>query len=170
LWIQTASGQEALAVLYGTGLVWWWLPEGTSLRVYLIALHGLAAMLVLMILGGVAIVHACKLAARSQSLERWIHGRHNQRVSADGFGLYYLGSDCWRDVAYVHLIVGAFAPLMVAVHVIVGARSRSYSEEIEERDVDTIGAFAGSTFLCRLCQKVNSTEAYQENWLVASAF
>jgi hypothetical protein len=120
-----------LAVLFATGVAWWALEDAPgSARPYLIATHGLAAMVFLATFGAVLALHVGT---------SWQRGRNRTSgiamlallgvLLATAFGLYYSGSDWFREVlADVHLGAGLGLPLVVAIHVWQGARSRRQLE------------------------------------------
>lgn len=115
-----------VTVLFVTGVAWWLLDERAAARTYLLALHGLAAMLSLLALGAMAVLHV---------RESW--GRRRNRWSgslvvaalvllvATAFALYYVSQDTLRDFAsLVHLVAGAALPILLIAHLVLGKRSR----------------------------------------------
>ncbi len=120
-----------LAALFASGLAWWALEEGAAARVWLIAAHGLAAMLFLLLLGAVAVLHVRESWRRKRNrLSGSVIATAMALLVLTAFGLYYLGSDLLREYASkVHLLVGVFVPALLAVHVVAGARSRCRRDE-----------------------------------------
>jgi hypothetical protein len=120
-----------LAVLFASGVAWWALDDAPgSARPYLIATHGLAAMVFLATFGAVLALHVGA---------SWQRGRN--RVSgiamlvllgtlmATAFGLYYSGSDSFREIlADIHLGAGLVLAPIVAVHIWLGAQGRRQQE------------------------------------------
>ena len=115
-----------LAALFASGVAWWMFGEGDAARPYLIAAHGLAAMIALLALGAIAVLHVRESWKRRRN--RW-----SGLVVATGlgvlvvtaFGLYYIGSDWLRSyTSLVHLVVGVAMPLLILAHVVLGVRSR----------------------------------------------
>ena len=115
-----------VGVLFITGLVWWWLEAGAAARVWLIALHGFSAMLLLLLLGAVAVLHV---------RESWRRRRNRTSGTVVAIamgllvitacGLYYFGSDVLRSwTSGLHLLVGVALPVLLAVHIVAGVRSR----------------------------------------------
>ena len=115
-----------VGVLFMSGLAWWWLEAGAGARVWLIALHGFSAMLLLLLLGAVAVLHV---------RESWRRRRNRTSGTVVAIamgllvitacGLYYFGSDVLRSwTSGLHLLVGVALPVLLAVHIVAGVRSR----------------------------------------------
>jgi hypothetical protein len=115
-----------LGVLFATGLAWWWLAAGAAARVWLIALHGISAMLFLLLLGAVAVLHVRESWRRSRNRSSGtVVATAMAILVITALGLYYLGSDLWRGwTSDVHLLIGVAVPVLLAIHVVLGVRSR----------------------------------------------
>ena len=115
-----------LAVLFASGVAWWMFGEGDAARPYLIAAHGLAAMIALLALGATAVLHVRESWKRRRN--RWsglVVATALGVLVITAFGLYYIGSDRLRSyTSLVHLVVGVAMPLLILAHVVLGARSR----------------------------------------------
>jgi hypothetical protein len=109
----------------------------------MLMVHGLAAMIVLILLGAMIPLH----------IQRWWRSGKNQisgavMVGANGvlvvtaWGLYYAGSDLLRTVvADVHIAAGLALPALVIAHVALGRRStraRRPSERAAPQDVGAV--------------------------------
>jgi len=121
--------------LLATGVAWWALDTGPSaVRHYLIAAHGLAAMAFLVALGATFTLHV------REGWRRRLNRASGAVVLAiasvltlSAFGLYYIGSEALRDVASdLHIVVGLALPLLLAVHVVLGRRSRPRIDSLED--------------------------------------
>jgi cation transport ATPase len=126
-----------VAAVFLTGAVWAWLhnfAHGTTelddaphpAEPWLMKLHGAAAMAVLIVVGTLLPYHA-KFA--------WRAGRNRRTGStllailafliATGYGLYYSGDERLRAwISDAHLYVGLAVPLLIALHVWRGKRTR----------------------------------------------
>lgn len=126
---------SSVATLFATGTAWWLLDSGpTVIRFYLIAAHGLAAMVFLVALGATLALHV---------REGW-RRRVNQASGAvvltivcllilSAFGLYYIGSEVLRDlVSDLHIVVGLVLPVLLAIHVALGLRARARIDALED--------------------------------------
>lgn len=114
------------AVLLASGVAWWLIDERAAARPYLLALHGLAAMLSLLALGAVAVLHV-----RESWRRRRNRGSGALVVAAltllvvTAFALYYAGQETLRDfTSLLHLAAGLALPLLLIVHLVLGKRSR----------------------------------------------
>ena len=121
-----------IAVLLATGVAWWWLDGAPGpARLYLIALHGLTAMLFLLASGAIIAVHVREGWRRRRN--RWSGAIVLTTVSLlaiTAFGLYYLGSQSLRDAgSFLHLVIGLALPLILAAHVVVGMQTRPTLDE-----------------------------------------
>ncbi len=115
-----------LAALFASGLAWWCLEDGAPARPYLIALHGLSAMLSLLALGAIAVLHVRESWRRKRNRGSGVIAATALGILVlSAFGLYYIGWDWLRSyTSLVHLIVGLVMPLLVLIHVVLGTRSR----------------------------------------------
>jgi hypothetical protein len=123
------------AVLFVTGAVWLVadaMKDGASgerwqtVAANLLMAHGGAAMAALLLLGALVPLH----------MGRGWHARRNRVTGAamvtfnaalilTAFGLYYLGSEMLRPWASaLHIGAGLALPVLLAVHIAVGRRSR----------------------------------------------
>ncbi len=123
-----------LGLLLVSGLAWWWLEAGAVARVWLIALHGIGAMLFLLLLGSVAVVHVRESWRRRRNrLSGTVVASAMGVLVFTAMGLYYLGSDLIRGYASdLHLLLGIAAPILVLIHVAAGIRSRPNLDDEEE--------------------------------------
>jgi hypothetical protein len=124
-----------IAVLFVTGIVWWFLdPAASRTRFYLIAAHGLAAMVFLGAMGAVIALHIGESWRRRRN--RWIGTILGALVIAlivSAYGLYYAGSDSLREaISVLHLVAGAILPLLLAIHVVIGIRSRPDLDDLDD--------------------------------------
>jgi len=89
-----------LMVLFTTGLAWWRLDaEPGVLRTYLIAAHGLGAMLFLMAMGAIIVLHVRESWRRKRNRSSGVLVVATLGVLVTtAFGLYYFGSDRPRDI------------------------------------------------------------------------
>jgi hypothetical protein len=124
-----------VAALFATGLAWWVLDKGpSSVRLYLIAAHGLAAMAFLVALGATFTLHVRegwrrRLNRASGTVVLAVAGL----LTLSAFGLYYIGSEALRDWASdLHIVVGIALPFLLAVHVVLGRRSRTPIDSLED--------------------------------------
>jgi hypothetical protein len=122
-------------ILLFSGIAWAWIHQlddtghaGSALRqtnTYLIAVHGLAAMAFVLLLGTLLPGH----------VRRAWRARKNQRQGAfflaaitaltlSGYALYYLGDEGWRKSASrFHLWLGLIAPVLLFWHIRAGLKS-----------------------------------------------
>ena len=129
---QRWSTYGTFAVLVISGLLWWTLNidcgenPASRMQVWLLRLHGLAAMLVLICFGALLTTHI-RIA--------WV--LHRNRVlgatlfaaivllTLTGYGLYYSVGDTMRSLSsWVHLCVGVVAPALLVLHVYRGRATR----------------------------------------------
>ena len=92
----------------------------------LLMVHGGAAMLALLLLGALAQVHVQRAwRSRRNRISGVAMVVINSILVLTAFGLYYSGSDVVRSwISDLHTGCGLFLPLLVAVHVLIGRRSR----------------------------------------------
>ena len=131
-----ATLYAVVAVLLLTGVVWLVLQAnqdpfrpagaGSALAPRLLAVHGGAAMLFLILLGALVPLHM--QANWSRDRNRWtgvVMLALNAVLIVTAYGLYYSGSDLVRGWASdVHIAAGLVLPLWVAVHAWLGRRAR----------------------------------------------
>jgi hypothetical protein len=135
--LHRATLYGSFAVLTASGMLWALLHDGLPLigvsrrawhaaEPFLLALHGAAAMLTLLVLGSLAPQHV-----------KWAwKGRLNRSTGAlmvvtqtllvvTGYVLYYAGGEESRVVASdIHIAIGIGVPLILAWHVVEGRRRR----------------------------------------------
>jgi cytochrome b561 len=71
----------------------------------------------------------------------------NAVLLATAWGLYYAGSDLLRTVvADIHITVGAAVPVLAAVHVVLGRRSRTRLRPKSSPSTEIAAAFQTVTF------------------------
>ena len=123
-----------IATLFTTGIAWWVDDVPGPARLYLIATHGLAAMLFLVALGAIVVLHVREGWRRRRN--RWSGAIMLTAVgllAITAFGLYYVGSEGLRDAgSTLHLAVGLALPLILAVHVALGVRTRHTLDDDED--------------------------------------
>jgi hypothetical protein len=115
------------AVLFATGIAWWILGDGHgAIRLYLIAVHGFAAMLFLVALGAILVVHVREGWRRALNrISGSLMLATAVLLALSACGLYYLGSDTLRNLASdLHIALGLFVPLILVAHVVLGRRAR----------------------------------------------
>ncbi|MGE0640837.1 MAG: hypothetical protein AB7G12_17105 [Thermoanaerobaculia bacterium] len=122
-----------VAALFASGLLWWildrWFPvagefgaEKHPAEPWLLRLHGLAAMLFLVLVGTLLPRHVrggwrARLNRRSGA----VHLAWNGLLAVTGYALYYAGSERLRGAASsLHLGLGLLLPLVLGVHVVRG--------------------------------------------------
>ena len=127
-----------MIALFVTGVSWWALDSASSVvRLYLIAAHGLAAMVFLVTLGVILVLHV-REGWRLQ-LNR-VSGVFVLTVISllilTAFALYYVGSDILRSVvSLLHIVVGFVLPPMLVIHIVFGRRSRVRSVSLQARNI-----------------------------------
>jgi hypothetical protein len=125
----------AFAALFVTGAVWLVgdaqkdSPNGEfweALSANMLAIHGGAAMLTLVMLGALIPIH----------MQRSWRGQRNRTTGSvmvalnsalvlTAFGLYYAGSDVLRAwVSDIHIAIGLGFPLLLVIHIAIGRRNR----------------------------------------------
>jgi hypothetical protein len=125
------------ALVFVSGAAWAWLHQlrrdatefgvtANPLELWMQRLHGATAMLALVLFGTLLVLH----------IPRAWRARRNRRTGtslallfgfliATGYALYYSGNERFRMWAsWSHLWVGLVAPLLIAIHVWRGKRSR----------------------------------------------
>ena len=131
-----AALYAVLAVLLATGAVWLALEAnqdpfrpaggGSALAPRLLAVHGGAAMLFLVLLGALIPLHIQGNWARGRN--RWtgiVMLALDAVLIVTAYGLYYSGSDSLRGWASdLHIAAGFALPAWVGVHVWLGRRAR----------------------------------------------
>jgi hypothetical protein len=126
----------AVAVLFLSGVGWFaadWQKEGANgetwqqIAVYLLMLHGGGAMVTLLLLGALIPVHILRSWRRGKNLVMGsVTVALNAILIVTAFGLYYLGSEAVRpSMSWVHLVIGALLPGLLALHIFLGRRQRS---------------------------------------------
>lgn len=119
----------------------WWLLAGDRLpaalgaaaeapaelwRPRLLALHGLAAYLFLVVCGSFVPRHIRRaFAARANRPSGLLTAGAVAVVAVSGWGLYYFGDEAWREAArLVHDSLGFVLPVGLLLHVLFGRRWR----------------------------------------------
>lgn len=124
----------AIALLWGTAGAWWLLGEGTigggmasswsDGRPRLLAAHGFAAGLFLLLVGSLWTAHL-RPAWRARG-HRWSGVALLAIVlglALSGWGLYYLGEERWREGAlWAHGLLGWPLPALVGGHLVAARR------------------------------------------------
>ena len=119
-----------------SGVGWFaadWQKEGANgetwqqIAVYLLMLHGGGAMVTLLLLGALIPVHLLRSWRRGKNLVMGsVMVALNAVLIATAFGLYYLGSEAVRPwMSWVHLVIGALLPGLLALHIVLGRRQRA---------------------------------------------
>jgi hypothetical protein len=146
-----------VATLSATGAVWLIAdtlktPDGDELwqliGANMLVLHGLAAMIALILLGAMIPMHI---------LRSWRAGKNrisgaamagtNAVLIITAWGLYYAGSDGLRTfVADLHIAVGVALPVLVATHVALGRRATKRPYPQRTRSVDVAATLHAVTF------------------------
>ena len=126
---------STLAVLVITGAAWLAadaLKSGDggevwqSIAANLLMIHGGASMAMLLLLGALFPLHMRRgwLSNRNR-LSGSVIATSNALLIATAFALYYSGSDALRAwTSYAHIGVGLALPILAAVHILLGRRSR----------------------------------------------
>jgi hypothetical protein len=123
----------AFAILFVTGAVWLAAdqlkdsPSGEfwqATAADLLMVHGGAAMIMLLLLGGLFASHVARAwRARLNRVSGIVMVICNAVLIITAFGLYYLGSDALRPlISDVHIVIGLALPLVLAFHVWLGRR------------------------------------------------
>ncbi|SDO23357.1 hypothetical protein [Afipia sp. GAS231] len=138
------STYAAFATLFLTGAGWLvadWQKDISSddiwqsTAVYLLMVHGGAAMATLLLIGALIPVHV---------LRGWRSGKNmvsgsvmitlNALLIVTAFGLYYLGSETVRPwMKLIHLGAGFGLPALFAVHIFLGRRQSSQRDPLRSR-------------------------------------
>jgi len=115
-----------MGVLFVTGFTWWWLEAGVAARAWLIALHGISAMLMLLLLGAIAVLHVRESWRRRRNrMSGTIVAASMSLLVITACGLYYFGSEMLRSwTSNLHLLIGIALPVLLTIHVMAGIRSR----------------------------------------------
>jgi hypothetical protein len=122
-------------VLLATGIAWLFVDASADPFVpggsgqagpFLLAVHGGAAMVFLILLGALIPLHVQRNWARDRN--RWagvVMLAVNAVLILTAYALYYSGSDWLRTWASdLHIAAGLFVPLWLGVHVWLGWRAR----------------------------------------------
>ncbi|MBI3885707.1 MAG: hypothetical protein HY302_08280 [Opitutae bacterium] len=127
----------AFAMAFVTGVAWWVLhrwfqtagefgPAPLPAERWLIRLHGAAAMLTLLLLGSLLTLHVKRawLARRNRRSGTLLLAL-NALLAATGYALYYAGGESLRAFASrAHLALGLGLPVLLALHIAFGRRTR----------------------------------------------
>ena len=122
-------------ILFISGLSWAWIqhldqagkaPDSASRwKTCLIAVHGWAAMLFVLLLGTLLASH----------VRRGWHAKKNRRngsfflfalaaLTLSGYALYYTADESWRTlVSNCHLWIGVVAPILLVLHIRAGRKA-----------------------------------------------
>jgi hypothetical protein len=130
------------ATLAATGAIWLIAdllkdPEGEMWQMIasdMLMLHGLAAMVALILIGAMIPVHIQRSwrAGKNRATGVVMIGA-NAVLVATAWGLYYAGSDLMRTFAAdVHIALGVALPVLAIVHVVLGRRSRVMRRHLAE--------------------------------------
>jgi hypothetical protein len=141
----------AFAMLVVTGLAWlladplkdsasgelWQAIAATTLM-----LHGGTAMIALVLLGALIPLHMWRAwAAGKNRATGTTMVTFNAVLVVTAFGLYYAGSDTLRAIlSNIHIAAGLGLPALVALHVVLGRRTRVNAASGRVRDVGIAGA------------------------------
>ena len=123
----------AFAVLFATGAVWLIadnLKDSDSGEFWqrvaadLLAIHGGAAMVTLLLLGALIPVHVQRAwRGRLNRVTGIVMASANGVLIVTAFGLYYAGSDVFRSwISDVHIAVGLILPALIVIHIVIGRR------------------------------------------------
>jgi hypothetical protein len=123
----------AVAILFVTGAAWLAAdqlkqsPDGEFWQAAianLLMIHGGAAMIMLLLLGGLIPSHVVRAwRGRFNRLSGSVMVFCNAVLVVTAFGLYYLGSETLRPViSDLHIVVGLALPFLLAVHIWLGRR------------------------------------------------
>ena len=96
-----------------------------ALKSWSLKLHGAAAMAFLVAVGILIPTH---MKRAWQARRNRVNGAFFVTVTviliATGYGLYYFGSEQWRNVtSWIHLTLGFAAPALLALHIWMGRRN-----------------------------------------------
>lgn len=122
----------SFALLFLTGLLWWMLDlqrgenPASAPQVWLLRLHGLAAMLVLICFGALLTNHV-RIGWAVQR-NRWLGGTMvavTALLTMTGYGLYYAVGETMRLLtSWIHFCVGAAVPALLTLHIWRGRNTR----------------------------------------------
>jgi hypothetical protein len=147
----------AVATLSATGAIWLIAdtlktPDGEELwqliGANMLMLHGLAAMIALVVLGAMIPMHVlrCWRAGKNRISGTAMAGT-NAVLVITAWGLYYAGSEGLRTfVADLHIAVGIALPVLVATHVALGRRATKRVYRECTRSVEIAAALHTVTF------------------------
>jgi cytochrome b561 len=114
----------------------------------MLMLHGMTAMIALVLLGAVIAVHVRHSwrAGKNRVSGAFMVGS-NAVLVATAWGLYYSGSDLLRTFAAdVHIAVGIALPVLVVTHVVLGRRTRKRACAGRSRSIEIPAALQAVTF------------------------
>lgn len=125
----------AFAALFATGAIWLVADEFKAsesgelwqmIAANMLMIHGMAAMLALMLLGAVTALHVRpSWRAGKNRISGTIMVTANAVLVVTASGLYYAGSDLLRTfLADVHIAAGVALPALIVTHVVLGRRTR----------------------------------------------
>lgn len=132
----------SLATAFISGIAWWVLhhwfqvqaefgPAPHPAELWLIRLHGAAAMLTLVLFGSLFTLHIKRawLAGRNRRAGGLLLALH-ALLALTGYALYYSGSEALRAFASnSHFAIGLALPVILILHIVLGRRTRSGSDE-----------------------------------------
>jgi uncharacterized membrane protein YesL len=145
------------ATLSATGVIWLVAdllktPEDDevwqTLASNTLMLHGLCAMIALVLLGAMIPLHVrYSWRAGKNRISGAVMVGTNAVLVATAWGLYYAGSDLLRTfVADVHIGVGIALPALVVTHIALGRRSRMHARQERSRSVEIPATFPNVKF------------------------
>jgi len=125
----------AFAALFVTGAFWLIAdalkdsPSGEgwqAIAADLLMLHGITAMLALVLLGALIPLHMrLSWRAGKNRVSGLVMATANAALVATACGLYYAGSDALRTFAAdIHIAVGLALPALIVTHIVLGRRTR----------------------------------------------
>lgn len=126
--LQKSLIHVSTALLWLSGAAWLYLKQPDDIhpvQPFLMKLHGAAAILFLLVFGGLWVTH---IPAGWQQNDRrpsgsWLTGV-NAILIITGWGLYYMGGESARHFAsFVHGAVGLVLPVLLVVHILAARRS-----------------------------------------------
>ena len=123
----------AFAVLFLSGAGWLaadWQKNISSdeiwqqIAVYLLMVHGGAAMVILLLLGALIPVHVLRAwRAAKNRVSGSVMATFNAVLIVTSFGLYYLGSETVRPwMSWIHIAAGISLSLFLPLHIFWGRR------------------------------------------------
>ena len=112
-WLVANSQKE-----FSTGEAW------QQTAVYLLMVHGGAAMATLLLLGALIPLHALRAWRAAQNrISGSVMAMFNAVLIVTAFGLYYLGSETLRPwMSWIHIAAGCLLALWFQVHIVLGRR------------------------------------------------